>query len=536
MLSDNIKLLDCTLRDGGYINDWKFGHENIVNIFERLVAAGVDIIETGFIDERRPFDMDRSIVPDVHGMNRLLDGLDHGTSMVVGMIDYGTCGIDRILSADESCLDGIRVIFKKHHMTEALSFCEKIKALGYAVFVQAVSITSYNEEEYELLLNEVNKIKPYAFSMVDTYGLLHKKQLKFYFDRANERLYPDICLGYHSHNNFQLAYANCIELLEEQINRTVVVDGTLYGMGKSAGNAPIELLTAYMNENCGKAYHKSQLLEAIDVTIMDIYRTTPWGYQFKFFLSASNDCHPNYVSYLMDKKKLSVKSINEILESLVPDKKLLYDEAYIEKLYIDYQKNICDDTNDIEELKERFEGKEILLLAPGHSVYTEYNKVIGYIRTNNPIVISMNFCPEGYPLDYIFMSNAKRYVRLSSVLANLPSQIRTIATSNVTRAKGQFDYILNYSAWLDEDALIVDNPMLMFMKVLKQIGVDKVTLAGFDGYTKSETEDYVNPNMAYSFSKEKAMEINEDVINGLRKLQWYDHFQFLTESLYERNN
>ena len=238
----------------------------------------------------------------------------------------------------------------------------------------------------------------------------------------------------------------------------------------------------------------------------------------------------------MDKKKLSVKSINEILESLEPDKKLLYDEAYIEKLYIDYQKNICDDTNDIEGLKERFEGKEILLLAPGHSVYTEYNKVIEYIRNNKPIVISMNFCPEGYPLDYIFMSNAKRYVRLSSVLANLPSQIRTIATSNVTRAKGQFDYILNYSAWLDEDALIVDNPMLMFMKVLKQIGVDKVTLAGFDGYTKSETEDYVNPNMAYSFSKEKAMEINEDVINGLKKLQWYDHFQFLTESLYERNN
>ena len=76
----------------------------------------------------------------------------------------------------------------------------------------------------------------------------------------------------------------------------------------------------------------------------------------------------------------------------------------------------------------------------------------------------------------------------------------------------------------------------MFMKVLKQIGVDKVTLAGFDGYTKSETEDYVNPNMAYSFSKEKAMEINEDVINGLKKLQWQDHFRFLTESLYERNN
>lgn len=532
-MADNIKLLDCTLRDGGYINDWNFGHENIVNIFERLVGAGVDIIETGFLDERRPFDFNRSIVPDMKSMNKLLQGLDHGKSMIVGMIDYGTCGIENLLPAKESCLDGIRVIFKKHHMMEALMFCKKIKELGYAVFVQAVSITSYNEEEYHALLEEVNEVEPYAFSMVDTYGLLHKKQLQSYFDRANEQLKPDICLGYHSHNNFQLAYANCIELLQEKIERTLVVDGTLYGMGKSAGNAPIELLATYMNENCGKAYHKSQLLEAIDVTILDIYRTSPWGYQFKFFLSASNDCHPNYVSYLMDKKKLSVKSINEILESLDEEKKLLYDEDYIEKLYVEYQKDICNDYNDLEGLKDVFADKEILLLAPGHSVYTDYNKIIAYIRVKNPVVVSVNFCPDGYPLDFIFMSNAKRYVRLSSVLANLPKQIKTIATSNVTKAKGDFDYMLNYSAWLDEEALIVDNPMLMFLKVLKQIGTQHVTLAGFDGYTTSETEDYVNPNMAYSFSKEKAMDINEDVKKGLEKLDWKGHYTFLTESLYD---
>ena len=107
-MADNIKLLDCTLRDGGYINDWNFGHENIVNIFERLVGAGVDMIETGFLDERRPFDLNRSIVPDMMSMNKLLQGLDHGKSMIVGMIDYGTCGIENLLPAKESCLDGIR--------------------------------------------------------------------------------------------------------------------------------------------------------------------------------------------------------------------------------------------------------------------------------------------------------------------------------------------------------------------------------------------------------------------------------------------
>lgn len=529
-----MKLLDCTLRDGGYINDWEFGHDNIVNIFERLVAAGVDIIETGFLDERRCFDSNRSIVPDMASMNELLKGLDAQSSMVVGMIDYGTCGIDKLLPCRESVLDGIRVIFKKHRMKEALAFCREVKNLGYKVFVQAVSITSYNEKEFDALLSEVNNVMPYAFSLVDTYGLLHKQQLKSYFERANEKLYPNIGLGYHAHNNFQLAYANCIELLQTPIDRMLLVDGSLYGMGKSAGNAPIELLATYMNEHCGKNYHRSQLLEAIDVTILDIFKKTPWGYQFKFFLSASNDCHPSYVSYLTDKKKLSVKSINEILESLEHDKRLLYDEVYIEQLYLEYQNRNCNDAFDMERLRDLWKQKNILLLAPGNTVKSEEKMILEYIRENNPVVIAINFYPEAYPVDYIFMSNAKRYVNMSSVLCNLPEQIHTIATSNVTKTRGTFDYMLNYSSYLEEGALIADNPMLMLLKVLKQIDVNHVALAGFDGYTKTGTSDYINPNMAYDFSKKKAMEINEDVIAGLNKLNWMENLTFITPSLYDR--
>ena len=112
-MQNNIKLLDCTLRDGGYLNDWEFGKSNIVNIFERLVSAGIDIIETGFIDERRPFDENRTIFPDTESANKIYAKLDKGNSMIVGMIDFGTCSIDNIQPSEECCLDGIRVIFKK---------------------------------------------------------------------------------------------------------------------------------------------------------------------------------------------------------------------------------------------------------------------------------------------------------------------------------------------------------------------------------------------------------------------------------------
>ena len=101
--------------------------------------------------------------------------------MVVGMIDYGTCSLSNLQPCNESILDGIRVIFKKDKRKEAVEYCAKVKALGYKVFVQLVSITSYNDEELQDLIKLANDIEPYAVSMVDTYGLLQKDSLLHYF-------------------------------------------------------------------------------------------------------------------------------------------------------------------------------------------------------------------------------------------------------------------------------------------------------------------------------------------------------------------
>lgn len=527
-----IKLLDCTMRDGGYLNDWKFGHDNLINLFERLVSAEMDIIEVGFLDERRDFDPDRSIMPDTESVGRIFGSLDRGTSMIVGMIDYGTCEISRIQPCQESFLDGIRVIFKKHLRREAIDFCRKLKGLGYQVFAQAVSITSYTDEEFRDLIHLVNELQPFAMSLVDTYGLLYENSLLHYFCMADEGLSPEIGLGYHAHNNFQLAYANCIAALGRNLSRTVVVDGTLYGMGKSAGNAPVELLATYLNEQFGKRYQISQLLEAIDVTLLDIYRNVHWGYSFTFFLSASNACHPNYVTYLQDKKKLSVKSINEILSSITEEKKLMYDQNYIEELYLEYQKKDCDDRKDLRKLQERLSGRDILLLGPGKSVETQRDKILERQRSKDYTVISVNFVPEGIACDYVFLSNAKRYVQMSTRLSDRTLQARVIATSNVT-ATDSFDYVLRYRDLLDEEALIADNPMLMLLKLLKQFGVGEIVCAGFDGYSVVQKPNYINPNMEYSYSTETAQAINRDVIEGIRRLGMEERLEFITRSYYD---
>ncbi|MGE7690580.1 aldolase catalytic domain-containing protein [Lysinibacillus sp. NPDC097214] len=528
----NIKLLDCTLRDGGYLNDWAFGYNNIVNIFDRLCSATIDVIEIGFLDERRVKDYDRTIMPNCEAINEIFGSLDKGNSIVVGMIDFGTCNIETLLPSNECYLDGIRVIFKKNDMVAAIDYCQQIKQLGYEVFVQAVSITSYSDDEYMELIKLVNKLNPYAFSVVDTYGLLHKVQLMHYFKLANTHLKESIGLGYHSHNNFQLAYANCIEIIETAPNnRTILVDGTLYGMGKGAGNAPLELLAMYMNENLNKVYDIEQILEAINVNILGMYESVPWGYSLKFFISALHSCHPNYVTYLMEKKTLSMKSINDVLRKIEEQNKLFYDQEHIEQLYLVHQKQDCDDTEYIEQLKKIFYQKDILLLGSGNSIVNERNTIQNFMDTNKPVVIAVNYLPE-YDVDFIFISNSLRYVQMASRLKNLDSKVKLIATSNVAKAKGRFDYKLRYSSLLDEKAQFVDNPLIMLIKLMDDCKAKRVELAGFDGYSTSKVPDYVDSDMEYSFTKEKAIEINNDTIASLSRLDISTVVSFITKSLY----
>lgn len=525
-------LLDCTLRDGGYANDWAFGRDNIINIFERQVSSGVDMIEVGFLDERRACDPDRTIQPDTQSFSNIFGALDRGNAMTVAMIDYGTCGIEKLQPQQEQWLDGIRVIFKKEKMHQAIDFCKQVKALGYKVFVQAVSITSYNDEELEQLVSLVNDCVPFAMSMVDTYGLLDAVGIKHICSVIDENLAPDIMLGYHAHNNFQLGYANAVSMLNSGINRRIVVDGSLYGMGKSAGNAPIELIAMYMNQNLGKRYSITQMQEAIASSILDIYKKQPWGYTLFYYIAASNNCHPDYVSYLMNKRTLSVTAINDILQRIPSQDKLGKNMSMIERLYLEYQSMECDDTVALQQLGTKLRDKLVLVLGPGATIETKEEDIMQYIQTERPFVMAINYIPTLQKPDCLFVTNSHRYLQITGKLASPEySAIPEIATSNVTRTGGKFQYVVNYSALIDEAAVFPDNSMIMLLKLLRCIGVKHVALAGFDGYTP-DTINYFDKNMEYSFIKEKAESINDSVRKFLAEYTQNIRVTFVTPSQY----
>ncbi len=528
------ELLDCTLRDGGYVNDWAFGHDKIVEIFERLVSSGVEFIEIGFLDERRPFDLNRTIFPDTESANKIFAGLDKGNATVLGMIDYGTCGIEHLQPASETFIDGIRIIFKEHLMYEALDFCRQVQDLGYKVFAQMVSVTTYTDEKLKIYAQECNKLKPFATSMVDTYGLLDEEHLMHIFSILDEHLEPEIKEGYHAHNNFQLGYANAKAFLACDSKRDLLADGTLYGMGKSAGNAPLELLMMYRNEKQEANYDVSQVLEAIDNVIMDIYQKQYWGYNMFFYIAASHEVHPNYVSYFMNKKTLSVRQITTILKNLQPEKKLMYDAKYAEQVYLDYQSVECDDKQALSQLKKAFAGQEVLLIGPGSNIKRQKTKVKDFIVQQRPLVLSVNYAPTDIKVDYIFLTKAKRYTQLINDLqGSINEDAAIIATSNVTKTAGKFRYVLRYEDLIDKDTEIIDNSLVMLLKAMQAVGVKKVHLAGFDGYSKSE-DNYFDVSREYGFVKEKAEYLNAYVQQYLASVKDSIATEFITRSYYAR--
>ncbi len=532
----NIKLLDCTLRDGGYLNDWEFGHDNILSIYQRQVLAGIDIVEIGFLDDRRPFDINRTIMPETDSVEKIYGLLPQKAPMTVGMIDYGTCDIANIKPCKDSWLDGIRVIFKKGVMHEAMDFCRQLKQLGYKVFSQLVSITSYSDEELLEVIDLVNKVEPYAVSMVDTYGLLTPLDLLHYYDIMNQKVNESISIGFHAHNNLQLGVANVITFLQKETKHDIIVDGTLYGMGKSAGNDPIEIVAMYLNEHYKKNYDIDQILEAIEESIIDLYHKYPWDYKVFFYLQSKNACHPKYVSFLQDKSNLSVTDMDQLLGSIEPeDKKLLHDEKVGEKLYEDYLLKQCD-AEAIKQLAEYLKNRDILLLGPGKNIILQADKVKEYIEKRKPVSISVNYLPistDGATLaDMVFVTNSKRYLQMTETLLQKENQqIKIMATSNVTAKIHAFDFIVNREPLLERDEAVIDNSFLMLLKVLKKAGVRKVTCAGFDGYSDRE-DNYFKSGMEYSFLKGQAGYMNRHIRKVIGELSDEMEISFLTYSNY----
>lgn len=329
-----IEVLDCTLRDGGYINSWNFGKEAIGDICQKSIESGVDIVELGFLRDV-PEEEDKAVYASTDSISRIAPVRTENVIYAVMAEMASYFPPEKILPRNQTTFDMIRYTFWKRCIDEGYEYCKKIKEKGYELAVQPTRVEQYSDSAFAEMIKLFCDLRPYAIYIVDTFGLLTKDRLKHYADIAHNNMDKSIALGYHAHNNMQQAFENAVALTEMDLDRKTVIDVSAFGMGRGAGNLNAEVFLSFLNRRYKRSYNIVKIYEMWDMWLKDIYRENEWGYSLYYLITAYYKGNPNYASYFKS-HNISVVQADQIMKCIPYEERIIFSEdkvkTYMEKI------------------------------------------------------------------------------------------------------------------------------------------------------------------------------------------------------------
>lgn len=327
-----IYLLDCTLRDGGYANNWEFGEECAREFPHELADSNIDMIELGFIRNEES-NAGRTVFTSVEDFKRIerrsKDKSVIYSAMIEGSEKAGTYPVDRLGTPDQTGIDLIRVCTWKRLMEEHMEYCGRVGEQGYMVSIQPTAIDQYNDEEFIALLQLANRIHPFAFYLVDTWGTQSAGEICHYALIADKYLHPETKIGYHGHNNKMQAIGCVDALLGLGLNREICIDASVMGMGRGPGNLQTEVAMEYLNHKYGKNYKIENVIGLYSKYIKDFYEKSPWGYSVYHFLSSARVLPQDFATYFKE-KQYSVEAFVKFTDSLTAEEKVVFRKDFVE--------------------------------------------------------------------------------------------------------------------------------------------------------------------------------------------------------------
>lgn len=519
-MMNRIKLLDCTLRDGGHVTNGKFGEQVIKAVISNLVKAKIDVIEIGFLWDVET-DKDTARYHSISELKQYLPK-DMGRSKISLMAD----NVDLTnLEPYDGTVEIIRLSFRKNELEWAKESAKIVMDKGYKCYINPIHGSAVTDKEYLEIIDMVNELKPYGFSIVDTFGAMRQNDLARLYYLIDYNLDGDVELGVHLHENLGLAYSLSLHMLQIlSPKRRLSIDGSLYGMGKIPGNLCIEQMMDHLNRAYQADYAIEPAYDAIDQFIMPIYqRVGGWGYSIPYALSAQCGVHRTYAEYLSKKERLKTKDIRRLLNSIGMEKAETFDAAYIETKYKAYMNAAYDDSNSIVRLAEKLKIYDnVIILAPGQSVK---DLVIDTKLRENACVITVNFDSVKIEPDLCFWTNAKRIAYATHL-----DYSKMIITSNLKDDIPDATFIVSRNELIYHNDLWSDDSTLMLLNLLKREGKKEIYVAGFDGFKKSGDNFY---NEQY---EREVRDSDYDVasrINVLKQAYSALNIHFLTHSVYE---
>jgi len=501
---NGIQILDCTIRDGGYINNWWFDKNMVREVYRNLSKAGVDYIELGFRGSERYFDPQKFGLWRFSTENDLMEvsnGIEGAKISIMG--DYGKLDLKDLCEQKDSVVTMVRVAVHKNQVFNALAQLEKIKAKGYISSLQAMGFTSYSEQEKSELKSALVDSGVDYFYIADSYGSIFPNQMAELFSPFQD--IANIKLGFHPHNSLQMAFANTLEAIRIGVD---IIDSSIFGMGRGSGNLPTEIILAYLEVQGSRKYNVIPVLSSIDRYFVDIMKETPWGYQLPFMISGIFKCHPYYATDLVNRKEYSMDDIWKALEVVEEMDPIGFDRTIVDTLI---QKGvvgslgktaIAENTNrapvnqrkDLPDVQyvNRHEGRDFLVLANGPNLKNYRDRIMAFIDKFDPIILGANYLSGLFEPHYHAFNNKKRF---SMYVDSVNPDSKLLIGENISKAMISeylkrdyetlcFEDVLDADFNIDEGRIVTNcrTISVLLIGVAAVMGAKRIFITGMDGY------------------------------------------------------
>lgn len=287
----DIKVVDCTIRDGGLVNNFYFDDEFVRNLYTANVAAGVEYMEFGYKASKEIFDVkefgkwkfcDEQDIRDIVG--------DNNTDLKISvMADVGRTDYKKdIIPKTDSVIDMIRIATYINTIPAAIEMIHYCAEMGYETTINIMAVSTAAESELDLALDLLAQSEVGTIYLVDSYGSLYPEQIRRLADKylkVAEKYGKKV--GIHAHNNQQLAFANTIEACTVGVS---YLDATMSGMGRGAGNCNMELLLGFLRN---PKYSLNPVLKFLQNQMLPLKKTgLVWGCDVQYMLTGQQNQHP----------------------------------------------------------------------------------------------------------------------------------------------------------------------------------------------------------------------------------------------------
>lgn len=506
MISDTKKcsVLDCTIRDGGYLNNWDFDIGLVREVYKSLSKAGVDVVEIGFRGSSKFFN------PSDYGpwrftpeelVNEVVKNIS-GASVSL-MVDFGKVDSGDIPDSSSSNVDMYRVACNKNSVSSAVELCDLISQQGYTVTIQLMGIVNYSKEELKTAVDLIKKSELHYVYFADSYGSLFPTDIKQIIENLSA---TEKKIGFHAHNNLQLAFANTLEAINNGVD---IVDGTVFGMGRGAGNLPIEVLVSYIEKNMAhKKYNVLPILDLIDRYFHNIHKELNWGYDLPYMLSGIFKLHPYYSKAMIDYSEYSMDDIWKALEIVKEINPIGFDKELMDNVIksgfigsFTQTKTPSARGENIDKLLkmevtyvDRHVGRDFLILANGPSLKAHKREIDNFRKKLNPVVLGANFLDDLYIPDYHAFSNRKRFMDYVQTVHENSGLLlsSTFPTEFIHEYTDRPFEVLVHSPELRDfdiqNGVILSNCRTVSVLLIATaivMGAERIFIAGMDGYKGS---------------------------------------------------